>query len=123
MVAWGSDWDVTGVSPLDGLETATTHRYPGGIDLNGKEDRSWNPDERVSLEQAIVAYTSAGAYLMHDDTTRGSLAAGMLADLVVLDKNLFDTAPLEIHSVQVDMTVIGGKAVFSRTPARLPPPD
>jgi len=115
MLVWGSDWDVTGVSPLDGLETATTHRYPGGIDLEGKVDSTWNPDERVSLEQAIVAYTSTGAYLMHDDTSRGSLTAGKLADLVVLDKNLFETAPLDIHNVQVDMTVIGGEVVFSRT--------
>ncbi len=93
-----------------------THRYPGGRDQFGKEDQSWHPEERVSLEQAIVAYTSAGAYLMHDDTTRGTLAPGKTADLVVLDKNLFEIAPLDIHKVQVDMTVLGGKVVFSRTP-------
>jgi predicted amidohydrolase YtcJ len=114
MLVWGSDWDVTGVSPLDGLETATTHRYPGGIDLEGNEDSVWNPTERVSLEQAIVAYTSAGAYLMHDDTRRGTLAAGMLADMVVLDRNIFESAPLDIHKTQVDMTVVGGVVVFSR---------
>jgi predicted amidohydrolase YtcJ len=112
MIVWGSDWDVTSVSPLEGLETATTHRYPGGIDPEGKPDKAWNPDERVSLEQAIVAYTSAGAYLMHDDKDRGSLTAGKLADLVVLDRNLFETAPLEIHTAQVVMTVTGGRVVF-----------
>jgi hypothetical protein len=115
VLVWGSDWPVTGVSPLDGLETAITHRYPGGRDLDGKEDRSWNPRQRVSLEQAIVAYTSAGAYLMHDESTRGSLAAGMLADLVVLRGNLFEAAPLDIHAIPVDMTVVGGKLVFART--------
>ena len=115
ILVWGSDWPVTGVSPLEGLETAITHRYPGGKDPFGKEDHSWHPEERVSLEQAIVAYTSAGAYLMHDDATRGSLAVGKAADLVVLDKNLFDTAPLDIHTVQVDMTVIDGQVVFART--------
>jgi predicted amidohydrolase YtcJ len=116
VVAWGSDWPVTGVSPLEGLETAVTHRYPGGRDLAGKEDQAWNPEERVSLEQAIVAYTSAGAYLSHDERTRGSLSVGQAADLVVLDRNLFETAPLEIHSVKVDMTVVGGKVVFARAP-------
>jgi predicted amidohydrolase YtcJ len=116
MLVWGTDWPVTGVSPLAGLETATTHRYPGGMDLQGKEDRSFNPHERINLEQAIVAYTSAGAYLMHDDAGRGSLAAGKAADLVVLDKNLFEAAPLEIHSVQVDMTLVAGKVVFERMP-------
>jgi predicted amidohydrolase YtcJ len=115
IVVWGSDWPVTGVSPLDGLETAVTHRYPGGKDLAGKADRSWNPEERVSLEQALVAYTSAGAYLMHDERARGSLSVGKAADLVVLSGNLFETAPLEIHTVQVDMTVVGGKVVFARS--------
>jgi predicted amidohydrolase YtcJ len=104
------------VSPLDGLETATTHRYPGGKDLTGKEDHSWNPQERVSLEQAIVAYTSAGAYLLHDDGIRGSLSTGKAADLVVLSRYLFESAPLDIHTVQVDMTVVGGHVAFARTP-------
>jgi hypothetical protein len=111
----GSDWPVTGVSPLDGIESAMTHRYPGGKNLTGKEDHSWKPKERVSLEQAIVAYTSAGAYLLHDETTRGSLTVGKVADLVVLDRNLFETPPLDIHNVQVDMTVLGGTVIFERT--------
>jgi predicted amidohydrolase YtcJ len=115
ILVWGSDWPVTGVSPMDGLETAITHRYPGGKDPFGKEDRSWHPEERVGLEQAIVAYTSAGAYLMHDDATRGTVSAGKMADLVVLHQNLFETAPLDIHKVQVDMTVLGGKVVYTRT--------
>lgn len=115
VLVWGSDWPVTGVSPLDGLETAITHRYPGGRDLDGKEDRSLNPHERASLEQAIVAYTSAGAYLMHDEARRGSLSIGKAADLVVIDRNLFDTAALDIHSAQVDMTLIAGKVIFERT--------
>ncbi len=113
-LVWGSDWPVTGVSPMDGLETAITHRYPGGKDQFGKEDQSWHPQERVNLEQAIVAYTSAGAYLMHDETTRGTLSVGKVADLVVLSQNIFETAPLDIHKVQVDMTLLGGKVVFAR---------
>jgi predicted amidohydrolase YtcJ len=96
------------------LETATTHRYPGGKDLDGKEDHVWNPQNRVDLEQALVAYTAAGAYLMHDDMTRGSLAVGKAADLVVLHRNLFEVAPLEIHNVQVDMTVLDGQIIFAR---------
>lgn len=114
MLVWGSDWPVTGVSPLDGLETATTRRYPGGKDLDGKEDRAFLPEERVSLEQAIVAYTAAGAYLMHDENNRGSLDKGKTADLVVLEKNLFDVSPLAIHQTRVEMTVIAGKIVFER---------
>jgi predicted amidohydrolase YtcJ len=114
VLAWGTDWPITGVSPLEGLETAVTHRYPGGKDLNGAEDHAWKPDERVSLEQAIVAYTAGGAYLLHDELTRGSLVPGKEADLVVLDRNLFETAPLGIHSIQVDMTMVGGEVIFER---------
>jgi predicted amidohydrolase YtcJ len=116
MLVWGSDWPVTGVSPLDGLETAVTHRYPGGTDLAGHPDRAWKPEERVTLEQAITAYTSAGAYLMHDEHERGSILPGLSADLVVLGRNLFDTPVLEIHKVEVDMTFIAGKVVFERMP-------
>jgi predicted amidohydrolase YtcJ len=114
MLVWGSDWPVTGVSPLEAIETATTHRYPGGRDPAGREDRAFNPQERVSLEQAIVAYTATGAYLLHDEQARGSLTAGKLADMVVLHNNLFDAAPLAIHRVQVDMTIVGGQVVFAR---------
>jgi predicted amidohydrolase YtcJ len=116
MLVWGSDWPVTGVSPLDGLETAVTHRYPGGTDLAGHPDRAWKPEERVTLEQAITAYTAAGAYLMHDEHERGSIVAGRSADLVVLNRNLFEMPVLEIHKVEVDMTVIAGKVVYERQP-------
>jgi predicted amidohydrolase YtcJ len=116
MLVWGSDWPVTDLSPLAGIETAITHRYPDGKDPSGKDDQPLNPQERVNLEQAIVAYTSAGAYLLHDEANRGSLSPGLAADLVVLGRNLFETPPLEIHNVPVDMTVIDGKVVFERNP-------
>ena len=112
MIAWGSDWDVTGVSPLDGLETATTHRYPGGIDLTGNEDSAWIPEERISLEQAIVAYTSAAAYLMHADSARGSLSAGKLADFVVLSSDPTAVPVHEIKDITVRTTVVGGRIVY-----------
>ncbi len=114
VLVWGTDWPVTGLSPLAGLETAITHRYPGGRDPAGGEDRPLVPEERVNLAQAIAAYTSAGAYLMHDDADRGSLAVGKAADLVVLESNLFDRAPADIHSVRVDMTVVAGRVIFDR---------
>jgi predicted amidohydrolase YtcJ len=114
VLVWGSDWPVTSVSPFDGLETAITHRYPGGKNLDGNEDRAWLPQERVNLEQALVAYTAAGAYLMHDDLTRGSLAVGKAADLVVIDKNVFETPPLDLHTIKADMTVLDGKIIFAR---------
>jgi predicted amidohydrolase YtcJ len=102
------------VAPLAGLETAVTHRYPGGRDPEGATDQAWIPAERISLAQALIAYTSAGAYLVKDEADRGSLAPGKLADLVVLSRDLFETDPLAIHEATVDLTMVGGRVVFER---------
>lgn len=114
MLVWGSDWPVTGVDALDGIETATTRRYPGGKTPEGIDDVSWIPGQRVTLPEAITAYTAAGAYLLHAEHERGTITAGKLADLIVLSGNLFAVPPLAIHALQVDLTLIGGKPVFER---------
>jgi hypothetical protein len=111
-LVWGSDWPVTGVDPLDGIETAVTRRYPGGKNPDGVEDTSWIPAQRVTLPEAVAAYTASGAYLLHDEAERGTIAVGKLADLVVLSRNLFATDPLAIHAIEVDMTLVGGQVVF-----------
>ncbi len=116
IVVWGSDWPVTGVAALDGIETAITHRYPGGKDPFGKDAVALIPHERVNLEQALVAYTAAGAYLLHDEAERGTLEKGKLADLVVLDRNLFELAPVDIHAARVDMIVLAGQVIYTRGP-------
>ena len=113
-LVWGSDWPVTGVDPLDGIETAVTRRYPGGKNPEGVEDASWIPAQRVTLPEAVAAYTASGAYLLHDEAERGTITVGKLADLVVLSRNLFATDPLAIHAIDVDMTLIGGRVVFER---------
>jgi len=113
-LVWGSDWPVTGVDPLDGIETAVTRRYPGGRNPDGVEDASWIPAQRVTLPEAVAAYTASGAYLLHDEAARGTIAVGKLADLVVLSRNLFATDPLAIHAIEVDMTLVGGQVVFER---------
>ena len=114
IVVWGSDWPASSVAPLDGIEVATTHRYPGGKDPDGRADHVFNPGQRLSLEQALVAYTSAGAYLLHDEGTRGTLEVGKLADLVVLERNLFEIPAFDIHRTRVDMTIVDGKVVQER---------
>jgi hypothetical protein len=115
VLVWGSDWPVTGVDALDGIETATTRRYPGGKTPEGADDISWIPAQRVTLPEAITAYTAAGAYLLHAEHERGTITAGKLADLIVLSGNLFAVPPLAIHATEVDLTLIGGKRVFERS--------
>lgn len=110
-LVWGSDWPVTGMATLDGIETAITHRYPGGRDPAGREDSAWNPDQRVSLERALAAYTSAGAALLGEAARRGSIEVGKDADLVVLGRNLFETPPGEIHAVTVELTLRQGRVL------------
>ena len=114
VLVWGSDWPVTGVDPLDGIETAVTRRYPGGRDPQGIEDAPWIPTQRLTLVEAVAAYTASGAYLLHAEAERGTIAVGKLADLVVLSRNLFAADPLTIHAIDVDMTLIGGRVVFER---------
>jgi hypothetical protein len=79
-----------------------------------KTDGVWNPSERLSLGQAIAAYTAAGAYLMHEEGRRGSIVAGKAADLIVLDENLFELPPSKIHTARVDLTMSNGRIVFER---------
>lgn len=112
VLVWGSDWPVTGMATMDGLETAVTHRYPGGRMPDGKEDQAWNPDQRLSLERAVAAYTSASAALLGESESRGSIEVGKDADLVVLGRNLFETPPGEIHSVTVELTLRQGQVLF-----------
>ena len=113
-LAWGTDWPVTTISPMEGIETSVTRRYLGGLDPYGQPDTSWLPDERISLERSIAGYTMAGAYLAFAEKDRGSIEVGKLADLVVLETNLFKVPELEIHRVAVDMTLFDGRVIYQR---------
>ena len=113
-LVWGTDWAVTSLRPLDGLEVAVTRRHLGGVDPYGETDESWAPSERITLAEAIASYTISGAYLSFDELERGSIEVGKLADLVVLEKNLFDVPELEIHKVRTDITVFDGSVIVER---------
>jgi len=113
-IAWGTDWPVSTLSPLEGIETALTRRYLGGLDPSGQPDHSWAPEELISLEQALAAYTIAGAWLAFEEKERGSIEVGKRADLVLLEKNLFEVPLLEIHTVRVEMTLLDGRVIYDR---------
>lgn len=115
LLVWGSDWPVTGVSPVEGLETAVTRRYAGGRDPEGKEDLPLNAAESLTLAEAIAAYTVNGAWLQGEAGERGTLTSGKLADFVVLDRDPYAVPVLAIHEARVELTVLGGAVVYEAT--------
>jgi len=107
VVVGGSDWSVSSVNPLDAIEVGVTRRAPGAED-----GAAWIPEERVDLARMIAAYTIGGAYVSFEERDSGSLEAGKWADLVVLDRNLFELPPHEIHSARVLWTLLEGETVW-----------
>ncbi|MGE0815684.1 MAG: amidohydrolase [Vicinamibacterales bacterium] len=106
-LAGGSDWSVSSVNPLDAIEVAVTRKAPGAPE----EEPSWLPDQRLDLDTALAAYTSGGAYVSFEDDS-GSLEAGKLADLIVLDRNPFEIPARQIHEARVLWTLLEGREVF-----------
>jgi predicted amidohydrolase YtcJ len=108
-LAFGSDWTVAPLDPILGIYAAVTRRT-----LDDKNPEGWIPEEKITVEQALRAYTATNAYGVFAESSRGKLAPGYLADLVLLDRNLASIPPGTINQAQVRATVIGGKVVFSR---------
>jgi predicted amidohydrolase YtcJ len=106
-IVGGSDWDVSSANPLDAIEVAVRRQDPdaaGGPVLN--------ENERVSLETMIDAYTINAAWLMHHEDTVGSIEVGKRADIVVLDRNLFEIPPTEINEARVVFTLLDGETIW-----------
>jgi predicted amidohydrolase YtcJ len=108
-LAFGSDWPVAPATPIEGIYAAVTRRT-----LDGKHPRGWVPQQKIDVEEALRAYTIDAAYAGFSEESLGSLTPGKLADLVVLDRDLFNLPPQEILSAQVATTVVGGKVVYER---------
>ncbi|MGH9391693.1 MAG: amidohydrolase family protein, partial [Vicinamibacteria bacterium] len=107
VLAAGSDWSVSSMNPLDGIQVAVTRR-----EVTAPSGPSWIPEERVDLDTILAAYTRGGAYVRHEEALTGSLEVGKRADVIVLEKNLFDVPETEIHRVKVLLTLLDGKEVF-----------
>lgn len=106
-LAFGSDWPVVTMNPWRGLQNAVTRQTPEGDPPGG-----FVPQERISLQDAIEGYTIGAAYAGHRERTEGSLEPGKLADLIVLNQDLFKIEPNEIGKTEVLLTVVGGKVVY-----------
>lgn len=108
-IVGGSDFFVTDMNPLQAIEVAVTRQDP-----YSNEGPRLNADERVDLGTMIDAYTINGAYLMGLDDRQGSIEVGKRADLIIIDRNLFEIPPGEINEASVVMTVFDGKTVYSK---------
>jgi predicted amidohydrolase YtcJ len=108
-VAFGSDWYVAPPTPLEGIYAAVTRRT-----IDEKQPGGWVPEQKISVEEALRAYTLGAAYAEFAERDKGSLERGKLADFVLLDRDLTRIPPETIRDARVTMTVVGGQVVFSR---------
>jgi len=106
ILAFGSDWFVAPIDPLAGIYAATTRRT-----LDGKHPDGWIPEQKISVRQAVHAYTIGSAYAESQDDIKGSIAPGKLADFDVLSQDIFHIDPVEIENVKVVLTAVGGEIV------------
>jgi predicted amidohydrolase YtcJ len=108
-LAFGSDWFVAPPTPLEGIYAAVTRRT-----LDDRNAGGWVPEQKIGVEEALRAYTATAAYASFDENRKGTIAAGRAADLVMLDRNIFEIAPEEIRSAKVLLTLVGGRPVFRK---------
>ncbi len=106
-LAFGSDWAVAPASPLMGIYAATTRRT-----LDDKNPDGWVAAEKITVEQALAAYTKDAAYASFEENIKGTLEVGKLADFVVLSENITEIAPHKIKDIQVFQTYTGGQKVY-----------
>ena len=97
------------LSPFFGIQAAVTRRT-----LDGKHPDGWIPRQKISVEEALRAYTAGAAFAAFDDRELGRLEPGYFADLIVLSEDILVIDPTRIGDVKVDYTIVGGKVVFER---------
>jgi predicted amidohydrolase YtcJ len=105
MIVFGSDWSVSSVNPFPQIETAVTR-----TDAEGN-DEPFMPEQTIDLATAIAAFTINAAYVNGIEDSTGSIETGKLADLIVLDRNVFDIPPKQISETKVLLTLLGGEPV------------
>ncbi|MGH7648969.1 MAG: amidohydrolase, partial [Gemmatimonadaceae bacterium] len=110
-LAFGSDWDVAPPTPIMGIYAAVTRQT-----LDGKNPGGWIPEQKITVQEALKAYTIDAAYASFDEKRKGSLVKGKLADFVIIDHDLTKMPPEQIRDAKVMMTVVGGKVVYTAMP-------
>ncbi|MFC1500739.1 amidohydrolase [Candidatus Zixiibacteriota bacterium] len=112
-IAFGTDYSVEPLEPLEGLYAAVTRK-----DRAGEEGDGWFPDQKLTMEEAIELYTLGAAYAQFMEDRKGMLKVGYLADMIIMDNDLLTIPEDEIMTSNVDYTIVGGKIVYQRDGAR-----
>jgi len=107
IIAFGSDWPVAPAEPLQGIYAAVTRQT-----LDGKNPDGWVPEQKITVKQALIAYTKNAAYAAHEEAIKGTLEVGKLADFVVFSEDLMKIDPVAIKEVKVLETYMGGRKVY-----------
>jgi predicted amidohydrolase YtcJ len=108
-LAFGTDWFVAPLNPMETIYAAVTRAT-----LDGKHPNGWHPEQKLTVAETIEAYTLNSAYAEFQDKEKGSITAGKLADMVILSDDIFTVRPEAIKDVKVEKTIVGGKLVYSR---------
>jgi predicted amidohydrolase YtcJ len=108
-LAFGSDWTVAPLDPLLGVYAAVTRRI-----IDGRFPDGWTPEQKITIEEALAAYTASSAYGVYREQRLGRLVPGYLADFVLLSEDLTAIPPAQIESARVRATIVGGRVVFQQ---------
>ena len=108
-LAFGSDWNVVSMNPLEGLFAAVTRE-----DFDGEPRGGWFPEQKISMEKAIELYTLGSAYAEFMEDRKGMLKVGYLADMVIMGDDLLTIPSEQVINTEVDYTIVGGRSVFNR---------
>jgi predicted amidohydrolase YtcJ len=108
-LAFGSDWPVAPMVPLMGIYAAVTRRT-----LDGRNPGGWVPEQKISVAEAVHAFTIGSAFAEREESIKGAIARGELADLVVLSADIFQIDPVQIVDTRVDLTIFDGKVIYER---------
>ena len=106
-LALGTDWPVAPLSPLWNIYAAATRAT-----LDGKNPNGWVPEQKITVAEAVEAYTMGSAFAEFQEKQKGSITPGKLADIVLLSDDIFSIRPEAIHDVKVVTTIVGGKVVY-----------
>ncbi len=107
VLAFGSDWTVAPLNPFEGIKAAVTRQT-----LDGKHPNGWNPEQKISIDESVRAFTVGSAYSEFAEKVKGTITAGKLADIVMIDRDIYAGDPTEIDKARVVLTIMDGRVVF-----------